>query len=104
VSVAGDFYHEGDFTMKKLLCVAVGFAAVGLLGANHLITQDEALVSAALKTLRFESLAGKPGVVGAPPKFKVTKKTIEHLEKLLKDGSVIEVQGNGAIKIIEPKK
>jgi hypothetical protein len=68
------------------------------------ITQDEALVSSSLTALKFESLPGKPGVVGSPPKYKVTKQTIEHLEKLLKEGKIIEVQNNGSLKIIEPKK
>lgn len=90
--------------MKKLLCAAVVLVAVGLLGANNLITQDEALVSAALKELKFESVAGKPGVVGAPPKFKVAKHTIDHLEKLLKEGKIVEVQANGSLKIMTPKK
>jgi hypothetical protein len=90
--------------MNKCLCVAVAVVALGLLGAKNLITQDEALVSAALKALKFEPVPGKPGVVGAPPKFKVAKHTIEHLEKLHKDGAIIEVQGNGSIKIIEARK
>lgn len=90
--------------MKKVICVAVMFVAVGLLGANSLITQDEALVSGALTSLKFESVPGKPGLVGAPPKLKVTKQTIDYLEKLRKDGKIIEVQNNGAIQIMDAKK
>jgi hypothetical protein len=90
--------------MKKVICVAAMFVALGLLGAKSLITQYEALVSGALTTLKFESLPGKPGLVGAPPKLKVTKQTIEYLEKLRKDGKIIEVQNNGAIQIMDAKK
>ncbi len=90
--------------MKKLASVTVACVAIALLGANNLITQDEALASSVLTALKFKSVAGKPGVVGAPPKFEVTKQTIEHLEKMLKEGKVIEVQGNGSVKIIEGKR
>jgi hypothetical protein len=90
--------------MKNSLSAAIAVIALTLLGANYLITQDEALVSGALNELKFESVPGKPGVVGAPPKFKVAKQTIQHLEKLQKDGAIIEVQGNGALKIIAAKR
>jgi hypothetical protein len=90
--------------MKKLLCAAAVFTTMGLLGANYLITQDEALVSGALTALKFELVSEKPGVVGTPPKFKVTKITIDHLEKLMKDGKVIEIEGNGSIKVIGARK
>ncbi len=90
--------------MKKLLCVALAITGMGLMGATSLITQDEALVSGALTELKFEAVPGKPGLVGAPPKFRITKQTIEYLEKLERQGKHIEVQGNGAIKIIEMKK
>ncbi len=33
--------------------------------------------------------------------MRVTKQTIKHLKGLLKEGKVIEVQNNGAIKILE---
>jgi hypothetical protein len=97
-----DFAHrdQKELTMKRFVCLAVAFVVLGLLGAKNLITQDEALVSAGLTMLKFESVPGKPGLVGAPPKFKVTKQTIEFLEKLAKEGKIIEVQGNGSVKII----
>jgi hypothetical protein len=90
--------------MNKVICVAVLFLAVGLLGAKSLITQDEALVAGALTSLKFESVPGKPGLVGAPPKLKITKQTIDYLEKLRKDERIIEVQNNGAIQIMDAKK
>jgi len=91
--------------MKKLLLwVAFALAVFGALGASRLITQNEALVSAALGSLKFESVPPPAGIVGAPPKFKVTKATLAHLEKLMKEGKTIEVQGNGSIKILGAKK
>jgi hypothetical protein len=89
--------------MKRIVCVAAMLVAVGSLGAKSLITEDEALVSGALTTLKFESVPGTPGLVGAPPKLKVTKQTIEYLEKLRKDGKLIEVKGNGSIQLINVK-
>ena len=38
-------------------------------------------------------------LVGAPPQFKITKATIEHLQKLQKDGKIVEVQNDGALKL-----
>ncbi len=90
--------------MKRLLCGLLVLAAAGSLGANRLITQDEALVSAALGSLKFESVPPPPRIVGAPPKFKVSKATLDYLTKLMKEGKTIEVQGNGSIKILDAKK
>lgn len=89
--------------MKRSFTLAAALVAVALLGAN-LISQNAALLSAALSELKLESVPGSPGLVGAPPKFKVTKKTIGYLEKLQKDGTIVEVQNNGALKIVESKK
>ena len=88
--------------MKKLLCAAIVFAALTSLGAN-LITQDEALVSGVLAELKFESVPNKTGLIGAPPKFKITKQTLAFLEKLSKEGKVVEIQGNGSLKIVPAK-
>jgi hypothetical protein len=84
--------------MKRVAMILLIGLITASLGAN-LITQNEALVSAALKELRFESQPTKGGVVGAPPRFRVTKQTIEHLDKLMKDGKAIEIQANGELKI-----
>jgi len=89
--------------MKKTLGMVVASVAVALMGAK-LISQDAALVSGALTELKFEMAPGPPGLVGAPPKLKVTKQTIEFLQKLQKEGKVVEVQNNGALKIIEAKR
>ena len=56
-----------------------------------------------LAELKFESVPGKAGLVGAPPKFKITKQTLDHLEKLSKEGKLIEIQGNGSLKIVPAK-
>jgi hypothetical protein len=89
--------------MRKLLCAAVVLAALTSLGAN-LITQDEALVSGVLAELKFESVPNKTGLIGAPPKFKITKQTLTYLEKLSKEGNLVEIQGNGSLKILPAAK
>ena len=93
--------HE---TMKRVFSLAIGLLA---LTARRPIFLDHAGRGARRRrvtTLKFESLPPPQGLVGAPPKFKVTKATILHLEKLLKEDKVIEVQGNGALKVIPAKK
>jgi hypothetical protein len=84
--------------MKRVATFLLVVLVTASLGAN-LITQNEALVSAALNQLKFESQPSKAGLVGAPPRFKVTKQTLEHLEKLMKDGRSIEIQASGELKI-----
>jgi hypothetical protein len=90
--------------MKKFLCVAVAAATLFAAGGAHWISQDAALVSGALTTLKFESVPGKPDLIGAPPRLKITKATIEFLQKLAKDGATIEVQNDGAVKVLGAKK
>jgi hypothetical protein len=90
--------------MKTLFVVAVLMGAIGSLGATLLISQDAALVSGALTTLKFETLPGKPDVIGAPPKMRVTKKTLEYLGQLLKDGKTIEVGNDGSVKVVGAAK
>jgi hypothetical protein len=86
--------------MRKLLVVSVLCAAAGSLGTTLLISQDAALVSGALTALKFETLPGKPDVIGAPPKMRVTRKTLDYLGKLLKDGSTIEVGNDGSVTVV----
>jgi hypothetical protein len=64
---------------------------IGVSVGAMFITQDAGLVVAALSSLRFDPLPSNPQMVGAPPQFKVTKATIEFLQKLQKDGKNIEV-------------
>lgn len=89
--------------MKRFVPVMVVCAAVMLMGATYFITLDQARTSGILKDLKFESVENKSGVIGAPPKFKVTKETIEYLQKMQKEDRFIEVEGNGALKVIAPK-
>ncbi len=85
-----------------LLVAAVGF--VGLFASARFITEPEAIVSGALTSLKFESLPPPRGLVGAPPKFRVTRATLDYLDSLIKAGKLIEVQGDGSIKILDSKK
>ena len=89
--------------MKKYLFAAILLTALTSLGAN-LITQDEALVSGVLAELKFEAVPNTSKLLGAPPKFKVTKHTLDYLEKLSKEGKVVEIQGNGSLKILPAAK
>ena len=84
--------------MRRMLLAGMAVLAIGFMGAKF-ITQDEALVSGALTELKFELQPPKAGLIGAPPRLKITAKTIEHLQKLMKEGKVIEIQGNGAVKV-----
>jgi hypothetical protein len=84
--------------VKQALSAGIAVLAIGFVGAKF-ITQDEALVSGALTELKFELQAAKGGIVGAPPRLKVGKHTIDYLQKLMKEGKVIEIQAGGQIKI-----
>jgi len=84
---------------KKLIGVLFVCVVVASSMGAMFITENAGLTSAALKDLKFEAIPGNPKLVGAPPQFKVTKETIEHLQKMQKDGKVIEVQNDGSLKI-----
>jgi hypothetical protein len=90
--------------MKRMALIAIALVAVSCAGANYLISQDAALASGVLTTLKFEPVPGKPDVIGAPPKFKVSKETIEFLTKAMKDGSIVQVNNNGSVEVVAPKK
>jgi hypothetical protein len=89
--------------MHRIAAFLVLVAAFAALGVRALITEDEALVSSVLKELKFESAPNKPNVIGAPPRLVVTKKTLAHLEQLMKQNQTIEVQPNGTLKIVPAK-
>jgi len=89
--------------MKRIACLTVALVACALLGARTLITQDAALVSGALRDLKFETVEKPSGVIGGPVHLKVTKKTLAHLEKLMNEGQTIEVGNSGAIKLVDPR-
>jgi hypothetical protein len=90
--------------MKATLSLCITCVALTLLGARFLVSEDAALVSGGLRVLKFEPVAGKPDVIGGPPRLKVTQVTLAYLEKLMKEGRTIEVQNDGAIKILDPAK
>ena len=82
--------------MKKLAIVAMVLVGVAVsLG----ITQMQAVVSPVLFDLKFEEVPPPDGIVGAPPKFKVTQATLDYLTELKEDGTIITVGGNGQIKV-----
>ncbi|MGD9721065.1 MAG: hypothetical protein AB7O59_03305 [Pirellulales bacterium] len=90
--------------MKRVALIAVALVALASVGANYLISQDAALAGGVLATLKFERVAPKPDVIGAPPKFKVSKQTIEFLTKAMKDGSIVQVNNNGSVEVVAAKK
>lgn len=84
--------------MRRLAIALVLVAAAGSLSAMY-ITEHQAVVQGALEKLGFEAEPPPRGLVGAPPRLKVTAKTIEQLQKLLADKKVIEIQGTGELAI-----
>lgn len=84
--------------MKRFACITLVAAAVGLGGAMF-ISQPQAMVSGALTALKLESIPPAGGIVGAPPKFKVSKATVDFIQKLEKDKKTIEIQPDGSLQI-----
>jgi hypothetical protein len=87
--------------MKRVASGLLAVVACGLLGANLLISQDAALVGGALATLKFESAPAATKAIGGPPRYKISKATLDYLAQLQKEGKLIEVQNNGAIQVLE---
>jgi hypothetical protein len=88
--------------MKKIRAViwsVLAVIAIGLSLGAMFITEHAGLVSAALTQLKLEALPGNPKLIGAPPQLKVTKATIEYLQKLETDGKIVEVENDGSLKI-----
>jgi len=84
--------------MSKRTAVATAVLALCLTGAKLLITENQAIVSGALDGLKFEFDPPPSGVVGAPPVFQATKKTLQYLE-----GKKFQIQGDGTIKEIKDR-
>lgn len=84
--------------MHKQIAAATAVLALCLTGAKLLITENQAIVSGALDGLEFEFDPPPSGVVGAPPVFKATKKTLQFLE-----GRRFQIQGDGTIKEIKDR-
>ena len=81
-------------SLEMVVILAIGFS----LGAMF-ITEHAGLVSAALTELKFEAQPGNPKLIGAPPQLKATKATIDYLQKLQRDGKIVEVENDGSLKI-----
>jgi hypothetical protein len=86
--------------MKRFACVAIAVAAIGFTGAN-LITETQSLVGSVFEELKLESMPSK--VIGGPQRYKVTKKTLDHLKKLMDEGKIIVVGGDGKITVEKDK-
>ncbi len=78
--------------MKKFSCLLVACVAILLMG----ITEKQATVAPALESLKLERLPSE--VIGGPISYRVTKKTVEHLERLLKDDKVLVLGNDGSLK------
>ena len=78
--------------MKKYACLLVVVAAIAVLGASE--RQD--VIMPALETLKLERLLGAE--IEGEVHFKVTKKTIDYLERLRKDETVLIVDRDGRIR------
>jgi hypothetical protein len=79
--------------ISGLLLVVV--AAVAVMG----ITREQSLVGSVLTTLKLESVPAKGGLIGGPQEYKVTQATVDHLQKLLKDGKTLVIDAKGELKV-----
>jgi hypothetical protein len=73
--------------MKRVASALLAVVACGLLGANLLISQDAALVGGALATLKFESAPAATKAIGGPPRYKISKATLDYLAQHRKRAS-----------------
>jgi hypothetical protein len=87
--------------MKRIASVLIAFTAIGLVGAN-LITEKQGIVAPAMEELKLELVKSK--VIGGPQRYKVTKATIDHLQKLMKEGKVIVLNNDGSLTIEKETK
>lgn len=83
--------------MKKLTVIAMvlGVLCVAM-GAGPEAQKDIAV----LEELGFELVIPKKLMPGAPQQMKVTKKTIERLEELMKAGKGVAVTDDGELEIV----
>jgi hypothetical protein len=90
--------------MNKALSALVVACAITLCGAASLVSQFEALAIGVLNTLKLEPIPNRSGAIGGPAKFKITKQTLSHLEKLMKEGKTLQANPDGSVVILEPDK
>lgn len=83
--------------MKKLIAVAVvlGVMCVAM-GAGP---EGQANIQA-FEKLGFELVVPKKLMPGAPQQMKITKKTIEKLEEMMKAGKGVSVADGGQVEIV----
>ncbi len=87
--------------MKKVaLVTAVCVAMFAALGAGPEGQKDIAV----LEKLGFELVVPKKLMPGAPQQLKVTKKTLEKLEELMKAGKGVAVSDGGELEIVVIEK
>ena len=85
--------------MRKLIFLVLALACLGAVAAKLNISEPQAITAGVLSNLNFERLPNDTKLVGAPPKFTVSKKTLEFLKKY--EGKTIEVASDGSLEIEE---
>src|ERR1051325_797350 len=89
-----------SYSTRWIACVLLALVAVAAsAGSARAITRDQALVGGVLNELKLELVPSD--VIGGPQKYKVTKKTIKHLQELLNEGKLIVLEGDGSIKVVD---
>jgi hypothetical protein len=86
--------------MKRALSIAAAAGCVTLLGAAYYISETQAIVQSGLAELKFEAVRSDGGLIGAPTRMKITRRTIQHLDALMKAGKELTVASDGRITIV----
>ncbi len=77
----------------------LALVAIALVAAKLNISEPQAITSGVLDDLNFEKLPNDSKRFGGPPKYTMTKKTLEFLKQF--EGKTIEVSNDGSIDIEE---
>jgi len=87
--------------MKKLVAIATVFVVLcAAMGAGPEGQKDIAV----LEELGFERVVPKKLMPGAPQQLKVTKRTLEKLEELMKAGKGVAVSDGGELEFVDIEK
>lgn len=87
--------------MKKLVAIATVLVVLcTAMGAGPEGQKDIAV----LEKLGFERVVTKKQIPGAPLQLKVTKKTLEKLEELMKAGMGVAVSDGGELELVAIEK
>lgn len=85
---------------KFLALVVCGVIGAGLVANQAFaITQNQALVQSVMEALGFKPVPPPDKIVGAPPKFKVTKAALDKLKKAMDEDKTIVIDAEGKITI-----